>query len=49
MTDKEKVLISIIVIILSAIMSYRIAFVDSELKELDNRIDKVMTNKQDHI
>ena len=49
MTDKEKLLISIIVIILSAIMSYRIAFVDSELKELDNRIDKIMTNNQEPI
>jgi hypothetical protein len=49
MSDKEKLLASIIVIILGAIMSYRIAFVDSELKELDDRIDKIMINKQEPI
>lgn len=44
MSDKEKLLASIIIIILSAVLSYRIAFVDSELKILDDRIDKIITN-----
>jgi len=45
MSDKEKLLISIIVLILSAVISYRIAFVDSELNNLDDRIDKIIEDK----
>ena len=47
MSDKEKLLISIIVLILSAVISYRIAFVDSELSNLDDRIDKIIEDKKD--
>jgi len=46
MSDKEKLLISIIVLILSAVISYRIAFVDSELNNLDDRIDKIIEDKK---
>ena len=49
MSDKEKLLISVIIALLSAVISYRIAFVDDELKELDNRIDKIIINKQEPV
>lgn len=45
MSDKEKLLIGIIVMILSAVLSYRIAFVDSEINKLDDRIDKILEDK----
>ena len=45
MRDKEKLLISIIIVLLGAVLSYRIGFVDSELKALDDRIDKIIEAK----
>ena len=45
MNDKEKLLASIIILILSAVISYRIAFVDSELSILENRINKIIEDK----
>ena len=41
MNDKEKLLISLIIIILGAVISYRIGFVDNELFMLEERIKKV--------
>jgi len=45
MNDKEKLLASIIIIILSAVISYRIAFVDSQLTILEDRINKILETK----
>ena len=45
MSDKEKLLIGIIIMILGAVLSYRIAYVDSELHILDDRIDKILEAK----
>jgi hypothetical protein len=44
--DKEKLLLGIIITILSAVLAYRIAFVDHKFDAIDNRIDKVITDKQ---
>jgi hypothetical protein len=44
MSDKEKLLIRVIIVLLSAVISYRIAFVDNELNMLDDRIDNIITN-----
>ncbi len=41
MSDKEKLLIGIIVMILGAVLSYRIGFVDTELITLEKRIIKL--------
>ena len=41
MSDKEKLLIGIIIVILSAVISYRIDFVDDKLSELELRIDQL--------
>ena len=46
MKDKEKILISIIIMILGAVLSYRITYIDSELKTLDSRIDKIIEAKK---
>lgn len=45
MSDKEKLLASIIIVILSAVLSYRIAYVDSELTILEDRINKILETK----
>ena len=45
MSDKEKLLIAIIIVILSAVISYRIDFVDDKLSELELRIDQLNINK----
>lgn len=45
MSDKEKLLTSVIIVMLTAVVSYRIAFVDSELKLLGDRIDKILETK----
>lgn len=45
MSDKEKLLIGIIIVILSAVISYRIDFVDDKLSELELRIDQLNINK----
>jgi hypothetical protein len=46
MGDKEKILIGIIIVLLSAVLSYRIDYVDSELATLEDRINKILaTNK----
>lgn len=42
MSDKEKLLIGVIVALLGSVLTYRIAFVDSELRALENRIDKII-------
>lgn len=49
LTGKEKLLIRVIIALLSAVISYRIAFVDNELKELDDRIDQIIINKQEPV
>jgi hypothetical protein len=45
MSNKEKLLARTIIVILSAVISYRIAYVDSELNMLDDRIDKIIEDK----
>ena len=45
MSDKEKLLITIIIVILSAVISYRIDFVDDKLSELELVIDQLNINK----
>ena len=45
MKDRERLLIGIIVMIIGAVMSYRIAYVDSELTILENRINKIIESK----
>ena len=45
MSDKEKLLIAIIIVILSAVISYRIDFVDDKLSELELRIDQLNISK----
>lgn len=45
MSDKEKLLIAIIIVILSAVISYRIDFVDDKLSELELIIDQLNINK----
>jgi hypothetical protein len=46
MNYKEKLLLKIIILLLGAVMSYRIAYVDSELAILENRINKLIEAKQ---
>ena len=41
MNDKEKLLIGIIIMLLGAVLSYRIGFVDNELIMLEERIVKL--------
>jgi len=41
MNDKEKLLIGIIIMLLGAVLSYRIGFVDNELTMLEERIVKL--------
>ena len=41
MSDKEKLLIGIIIMLLGAVLSYRIAFVDNELTKLEERVIKL--------
>ncbi len=41
MSDKEKLLIGIIIMLLGAVLSYRIGFVDNELIMLEERIVKL--------
>jgi hypothetical protein len=45
MSDKEKLLASIIIVILSAVLSYRIAYIDSQLTILEDRINKILETK----
>lgn len=45
MSDKEKLLTSVIIVMLTAVVSYRITFVDSELKLLSDRIEKILETK----
>ena len=45
MRDKEKLLIGIIIMLLGAVLSYRIAYVDTELSILENRINKIIEDK----
>lgn len=45
MSDKEKLLITIIIVILGAVISYRIDFVDDKLSELELVIDQLNINK----
>lgn len=45
MSDKEKLLIGIIIMLLGAVISYRIAYVDSELTILEDRINKILETK----
>ena len=47
MNDKEKALISIVLFMFSAVLSYRVANVDNKLDELDKKIDKIILNKQE--
>lgn len=41
MSDKEKLLIGVIIVLLGAVLSYRIGFVDNEFKMLEERIVKL--------
>lgn len=41
MSDKEKLLIGVIIMLLGAILSYRIGFVDNELLIIEKRINKI--------
>lgn len=41
MSDKEKLLIGIIIMLLGAVLSYRIGFIDNELEVLEERINKI--------
>ena len=45
MSDKEKLLITIIIAILGAVISYRIEFIDDKLSALELRIDQLNINK----
>ena len=45
MKNKETLLLGIIISLLGAIMLYRIAFVDTELRALDDRIDSLIEAK----
>ena len=45
MSQKEKLLLKIIIMLLGAVISYRIAYVDSELTILENRINKIIEDK----
>ena len=45
MSDKEKLLLGVIIMLFGAIISYRIGFVDNELLKLEQRIDKIMETK----
>ena len=47
MSDKEKLLIGIIIMLLGAILSYRIGFIDNELLILKERVNKI-TNQCDN-
>jgi hypothetical protein len=38
MSNKEKILARTIIVILSAVISYRIAYVDSEFTKLEDRV-----------
>lgn len=42
MSDKEKLLIGIIVMLLGAVLSYRIAYVDHKFDTIDDRINKIV-------
>lgn len=42
MSDKEKLLASIIILLLSAVLSYRIAYVDHKFDTIDDRINKIV-------
>jgi len=41
MSDKEKLLIGIIIMILGAVTSYRIVFIDKEIMILEQRVIKL--------
>jgi len=45
MSDKEKVLIRIIVMILVAVISYRIEFVDDKIQAIELRLNQLNINK----
>ena len=45
MNDKEKLLVGVIVMLLGAVLSYRIGFVDNELSKLEERIDRIIMKK----
>ena len=42
MSDKEKILIGVIIALLGAVLSYRIAIVDSDMKRLEHRIERII-------
>lgn len=46
MNDKEKLLIGIIIMLLGAVISYRIDYVDTELSILETRINKMIEDKR---
>lgn len=45
MSDKEKLLIGVIVVLLGSVLTYRIAFVDIQLTILEDRINKIIEDK----
>ena len=49
MTDKEKILISVIIVILGAVFSYRVGLVDKVLFKHSNQIEELQKkeNKKD--
>ena len=47
MSDKEKVLVTIIIALLSGTISYRVGDIDDELLRLEKKIDKVIANYKD--
>jgi len=46
MSEKEKLLIGIIIILLGAVLSYRIDYVDNKLTTLEDRINKIIEVKK---
>lgn len=48
MTDNERLLIRAIMAIFCAVAVYRIESVDKRMDHLEDKIDKIITNKQDH-
>ena len=41
MSDKEKILIGIIIMLLGSVLAYRIASIDTILLRLEQKIDKI--------
>ena len=48
MTDNERLLIRAIAVIFCTVAVYRIESVDKRMDHLEDKIDKIFTNKQDH-